>query len=126
MAFLGFNAKSLRIWASFVLVLLVPSLVALIPFPNFKLITRERSVQCYVPSDDNCGSKGDGEIYGLGIRIGFYLQWISFCLAEMFYPEEQISLLEVNNCFLGSMLVGLIYRTINNSELYAAEAFLVV
>ncbi|KAL7271384.1 hypothetical protein RUND412_005866 [Rhizina undulata] len=123
---LGFHAKSLRYWSFFVLVLSVPSIAASISFSNINLIARDASPQCYVPSVDACGFKGDGDTYGLGIRIGFYLQWISVCLAVVFYPDEAIALRGANSCFQASMLFGLIYNTVNNPELYAAEALLVV
>ncbi|CAG8694257.1 11183_t:CDS:2, partial [Acaulospora colombiana] len=60
-----------------------------------------------------CGFVGDSNMYGKGIRIGMYLQWITSSLAYNFVPEEAVNM-------------RLIYITVNNQELYAVECWIVL
>ncbi|CAG8676260.1 16797_t:CDS:2 [Acaulospora colombiana] len=69
-----------------------------------------------------CGFVGDGNMYGKGIRIGMYLQWITSSLAYNFVPEEALN---IANSLI-SLSVGLIYITVNNKELYAVECWIVL
>ncbi|KAI5777521.1 hypothetical protein EDC01DRAFT_635678 [Geopyxis carbonaria] len=48
---------------------------------------------------DSCQILGDGDVYGLGIRLGFYLQWLSFTLALVFNREEAHSVRVSFNIF---------------------------
>ena len=38
-----------------------------------------------------CGFVGDNNTYGLGIRLGIYLQWITSGIAYNFVPEEAVT-----------------------------------
>lgn len=95
---------------------------------------------------DTCGFQGDDNTYGLGIRLGLYIQWIATSLANNFVPDEAVAMRSVNFCFQLSTFVGLLYITIDrhgrhhhhqqqgdddddNEEkrtLYAVEAFIVL
>lgn len=76
---------------------------------------------------EQCGFVGDDNTYGLGIRIGVYLQWVTSSLAYNFVPEEAVTMRGVNNCFQASIFAGLLYVTITKgSNLYAVEAFLML
>ena len=47
---------------------------------------------------ETCGFQGDDSIYGLGVRLGLYLQWFATCLADNFLPDEAIAMRGVNVC----------------------------
>lgn len=47
-----------------------------------------------------CGYTGNSDIYGLGIRIGIYLQWFSTWLSTAFIPEEMLGTTVANSIFL--------------------------
>lgn len=64
-------------------------------------------------------------MYGLGIRLGFYFQWITTSLANNFLPEEAITMRGINNAFQLSVLVGLIYLTRTGSSGHSATVFAV-
>jgi len=49
-------------------------------------------------ADETCGFEGDEAAYGIGIRLGLYLQWITTSLADNFVPDEAINMRSVNNC----------------------------
>jgi hypothetical protein len=44
--------------------------------PDYKLLRR-----------DNCGFKGNPDLYGLGIQLGVYFQLLSSWLANYYHPE---------------------------------------
>lgn len=80
-----------------------------------------------VEKREECGFAGDDNTYGLGIRIGIYLQWITSSIAYNFVPEEAVTMRGVNNCFQAAMFAGLLFITITKGpELYAVEAFIML
>ncbi|OCL02541.1 hypothetical protein AOQ84DRAFT_443296 [Glonium stellatum] len=83
-------------------------------------------------SEALCGFKGDDNMYGLGIRLGVYFQWVTTSISNNFVPEEAAMMRGVNNCFQLSTFAGLMYITLgrgssqNSGTLYAVEAFIVL
>jgi hypothetical protein len=71
-------------------------------------------------------------MYGLGIRLGLYLQWMTTSMANNFVPEEAIVMRGVNNSFQLATFVALVYTTLTrlssaeSGSLYAVEAFVVL
>ena len=53
-----------------------------------------------------CGFRGDENVYGLGIRLGVYLQWLTSCLAYNFVADEAVTLRGVNTCFTLANFAG--------------------
>jgi hypothetical protein len=48
-----------------------------------------------------CGYEGNSDVYGLGIRVGIYLQWVSGLLSKAFLNEEALrDVLNENAIFL--------------------------
>lgn len=58
-----------------------------------------------------CSTPGNPDMYGLGIRIGFYLQWYSAILASSVAPSEINSLRFSNSLFIAATFVALIVQT---------------
>ena len=54
-----------------------------------------------------CGFVGDNSTYGLGIRLGIYLQWIASSIAYHFVPEEAVTMRGVNTFFTLSNFIGM-------------------
>ncbi|KAI9889910.1 MAG: hypothetical protein M1814_004632 [Vezdaea aestivalis] len=55
-----------------------------------------------------CSPRGDQDIYGIGIRVGLYLQWYARCLAEfegLHYEVDQINF--TNALFLTALIINL-------------------
>ncbi|KAI9841847.1 MAG: hypothetical protein M1838_003365 [Thelocarpon superellum] len=79
-----------------------------------------------------CGFQGDDNIYGLGIRLGVYLQWLTSSVAYNFVPDEAVTMRGVNTCFTLSNFAGLLYITLwrddnaNSPGLYAVECWIVI
>lgn len=73
-----------------------------------------------------CGFAGNSDIYGIGIRIGYYSQALAVWFANYFYLGEVKVLRAVNNLFIFALLVaGAIYAAEARS-IYAIEAFLLL
>ena len=68
-----------------------------------------------------CAIKGNSDFYGLGIRIGIYLQWITSFLANHFVPDSIDSHLETNTIFLLALFIATVFatarRTIQSAEI---------
>lgn len=56
----------------------------------------------------SCGFEGNPDFYGLGIRVGIYLQWITAYLANHFLQEATDSSLETNTIFLVALFVAMV------------------
>ena len=73
-----------------------------------------------------CGFTGNPDIYGIGIRIGYYSQALAVWFANYFHYREANALRSVNNLFLFALtIVGLIYVH-DARKTYAVEAFLLL
>jgi hypothetical protein len=58
-----------------------------------------------------CEFSGNSDMYGLGIRIGSYLQWLSLLVAACYVPSE-LPGLRTSNAFLTSAtFIGLVVET---------------
>ncbi|KAI1763553.1 hypothetical protein GGR53DRAFT_467202 [Hypoxylon sp. FL1150] len=55
-----------------------------------------------------CEINGHADVYGLGIRLGFYLQWFGVILASWIAPSEVHSIRHANAIFLAATLLSLI------------------
>ena len=73
-----------------------------------------------------CGFVGNSDIYGLGIRLGYYSQVLAVWFSNYFFVSEAKSLRAVNNIFLLALIVaGFIYLA-NARQTFAIEAFLLL
>ncbi|KAI7777898.1 hypothetical protein LA080_002950 [Diaporthe eres] len=55
--------------------------------------------------------EGNSDFYGLGIRLGIYLQWITTLLAHLFFDESIPGNLELNCVFLVAVSAGTLVAT---------------
>jgi len=82
-----------------------------VPLAISLLITRER------PSAD-CTTNGDGDIYGIGVRIGLYLQWASTFILRNLGSWERISQVrQATNCLCGALALAAGINVIEGSAL---------
>ena len=73
-----------------------------------------------------CGFVGNSDIYGLGIRLGYYSQVLAVWISNYFFVGEAKPLRAVNNIFLLALIVaGFIYFA-NARQTFAIEAFLLL
>ena len=57
------------------------------------------------------GFVGNNDLYGLGIRIGIYLQWISSLLTNVLVPSGISDSLDANTIFLFALFVAIANAT---------------
>lgn len=68
----------------------------------------------YSPDPDSCEIIGNPDLYGIGVRAGFYLNWGTMCLAIMLVPDHAIPTftsiqflnLSIFFCFFANVLRG--------------------
>jgi hypothetical protein len=78
------------------------------------------------PPTSGCGFAGDADSYGLGVRLGAYIQWLTSVIAYNLYDSEAASMRGVNTCFQAAVFIGLVVITTRRAELHAVEAFVVL
>jgi hypothetical protein len=72
-----------------------------------------------------CEISGNSDMYGLGIRVGFYVQWLSSPIAAWIAPEEASGLRTANAFFVSATFLGLIIETVLN-DLDVTEIYIVL
>lgn len=70
-----------------------------------------------------CEIDGNRDLYGRGIRLSFYLQWISTLLVTLFKQEEEQLMRVVNLILQLAVFAALLFLTVND-DLYAFEAMI--
>lgn len=74
--------------------------------------------------DEACGFDGNSDLYGLGIRVGIYMQWASSFIMYGWYPEGREGLTESYIVFLFAILIVIMVQTLQASPVYAVEILL--
>lgn len=77
----------------------------------------------YISAMETCTFSGNPDMYGLGIRIGYYLQWYGGILAAWIAPEESSSLRLANALFVAATFLALFIQTIQE---HAEKSFPIV
>ena len=59
------------------------------------------------PDQSDCSFRGNSDLYGLGIRLGFYLQLLASYIANQMSLDDDISnLLDTNSTFMAAIFVA--------------------
>lgn len=65
----------------------------------------------------SCGYVGNSDIYGLGIHVGIYLQWVAGILSKAFLEEEDMhDIFNESSIFLITIFVAIILLITNFIE----------
>ncbi|KAF2098397.1 hypothetical protein NA57DRAFT_77190 [Rhizodiscina lignyota] len=72
------------------------------------------------------GFQGNQDIYGVGIRAGYYTQAFAVWTANFFVPHEAPFLHSVNIMFMIAMLVGLVFLVDDPENTWAVEPFMLL
>jgi hypothetical protein len=70
-----------------------------------------------------CSIEGNADMYGLGIRLGFYMQWYGSILAEWLAPKEVPSLRDTNAFSITATFIALV---ILRDALYVPEIYILL
>ncbi|KAB5554461.1 hypothetical protein GE09DRAFT_128641 [Coniochaeta sp. 2T2.1] len=71
----------------------------------------------------SCQVEGNKDLYGLGIRLGFYAQWISTLLITLFKHEDEPLYRVVNLILQLAVFVSVLFLTVRNT-IYAFETII--
>jgi hypothetical protein len=74
---------------------------------------------------DSCNFTGNSDMYGLGIRIGFYLQWFGTILASWIARGEVQGMRLSNSFFVAATFLALVIQTDKNS-LRPVETYIIL
>lgn len=100
------------VWIFFSVVVL--GLAAAVPIhrsDTLQVRNSQPSIVRQVGAQNHCVIDGNSDLYGLGIRLGVYLQWITSLIANHHSHESIRSNLETNTLFLGAIFVAAIVAT---------------
>lgn len=73
----------------------------------------------------DCAGDTSQDLYGLGVRLGYYFQWFSGWVSNNFIVEEIAGGLDANSIFLGSLIISILSTTKNNT-LTQVDAFILL
>lgn len=74
----------------------------------------------------SCGFTGNTDIYGIGIRIGYYTQALAVWFSNFFLYREAKALRAVNNLFLLALMIVAVIYFVNATTTHVIEAFLLL
>ena len=72
------------------------------------------------------GFKGNPDFYGLGIRLGIYLQWLASLLANAFLPSESRAMAGAYAGFAVALLVAVLLLIFQDGCAYTAEMIILL
>jgi hypothetical protein len=84
------------------------------------------SREALTASTPACGFQGNPDLYGLGIRLGVYLQWISAFIVYQWYPKGREELTFAYTVFIVALSITTIVLTTNAHSTYTAEVFILM
>ena len=74
-----------------------------------------------------CSFDGNTDMYGLGIRIGFYLQWYAVEIASWFAPSEVNGARLTNSVFIAATFLALLIQIVRDvSSLQVVEVYIIL
>jgi len=73
-----------------------------------------------------CGFEGNPDLYGLGIRMGVYFQWVSALVIWRWWPQGRTELGGAYLVFLFALLVAMIVKTAQVDPTYSAEILILM
>lgn len=76
--------------------------------------------------NERCFFPCSADIYGLGIRLGIYLQWLGTYIANRYCPEAIGELLDTNTLFLFALLVATILVSVQEDDIHPVEIMVVL
>ncbi|KAF2239787.1 hypothetical protein EV356DRAFT_495557 [Viridothelium virens] len=89
-------------------------------------LPQETNAECNDRSQQMIGFEGDSDFYGLGIRLGLYLQWASSFLTNCFTPTEREPVIVTYVIFSLSITIAILVKIFTQQCSFVAEIFVVL
>jgi len=67
------------------------------------------------PPSDPCSFEGNSDFYGIGVRVGFYLTWISGLVAFLFNPDDCEEQADAQTIFLAANLIAVLVLQVQDA-----------
>ena len=96
------------------------------PYPCSSLGIPDSQLNATQQSPKECGFSGNSDLYGIGIRLGYYTQAISVWFANYFVLGEAKVLRSVNLLFLVALFIALAWLSRQPEQTHAIEVFLLL
>ena len=96
------------------------------PYPCSSLVIPGPQLNETQESPKNCGFSGNSDLYGIGIRLGYYTQALSVWFANYFVLSEAQVLRSVNLLFLVALFIALAWLSHQPQQTHAIEVFLLL
>lgn len=71
--------------------------------------------------NQQCGFEGNSDMYGFGIRLGIYMQWVAAILGGYLHPQGLRPLMNTYAIFIFAIFVAILDLTAEARPTYAAE-----
>jgi len=75
-------------------------------------------------TNEPCPFEGNSDIYGIGVRIGLYSQWVATLLVTLFSPGDEEAFRILNLIIQSSVFLGIAQQS--SSEIDAVEPIIVI
>jgi hypothetical protein len=114
---------------------LIPALVAITCIPIYLIDRAQKHDEWDHASAEMCAERlseeGDGfignkDFYGLGIRIGLYIQWLASIIANVFLPEERRFMAAAYTSFALALYIALCLLIFQPGCVFTAEIIIVL
>lgn len=63
----------------------------------------------------NCRTRTSNDLYGLGLRLGYYSNWLAAWVANNWVPDEIVGAQDSNSIFLLALLASMVRTTVVNT-----------
>jgi hypothetical protein len=98
------------------------------PQSLFSRAVQEKQALCDARHNRNgeCGFQGNPDMYGLGLRLGIYLQWLACNLSLTFVAHPEKDLPDASLVYSFAIALALVIVTFQDTCVYFVEAFMLI
>lgn len=93
-------------------------------------LSTKRQASATAATDTNagatCGFAGNQDVYGLGIRLGLYAQWLSTYLSNWLHSANVTKMRSVNTCFQLAMFTALMAMANQDPKPHAIDPYIII
>lgn len=104
----------------------LPSLVSCAIFIPVLVLVPITQNECTSRQPQECGFEGNSDFYGLGIRIGVYLQWLASLVSFVWVPSQTGPIGAANMAFLLAIFIAMFMATYHSACTFGAEIIIVL
>jgi len=108
-----------------ILLFAIPSAAVIIPLVHYAQGQPFDRSQC-TARETSCGFVGNSDFYGLGIRLGIYLQWFASLILNTCIPSERRAAATAYCVFSLALFIALFVITFQTTCTYEAEIIIIL